>query len=202
MEDLVSQPARFPDKAFWAGRSVLVTGHTGFKGSWLSIWLCQLGAKVAGLSQEPPTIPNLYQEAGLASLIADDRRVDIRDYGALAAAIAECRPSVVFHLAAQSLVRDSYLDPLGTFLTNVLGTAHVLEAARHCAAVQAVVVVTTESVMKIRSLCIVTRKAIGLAGTTPTAAAKPALNWWRHAGVAATKPKRKRVLPAPAPAMS
>lgn len=145
MEDLVSQASpRFPDKAFWAGRSVLVTGHTGFKGAWLSTWLYQLGAKVTGLSLEPPTTPNLYEEIGLAHLIANDIRVDIRDYDALASAFAEYKPSVVFHLAAQSLVRDSYLDPLGTFSTNVLGTAHALEAARHCGAVEAIVVVTTD----------------------------------------------------------
>lgn len=119
-------------------RSVLVTGHTGFKGSWLTAWLERLGANVSGLSIDVPTNPAHFDVLGLSGRI-DDRRIDVRDAGAVAAAIAAIRPNYVFHLAAQPLVRRSYRAPLETFQTNALGTANVLEslrlAGRHCVAV-------------------------------------------------------------------
>jgi CDP-glucose 4,6-dehydratase len=118
------------DREFWNGRRVFLTGHTGFKGAWLSLWLRDLGAKVFGFSLDPPTTPNLFTvarvEDGLTHIHGD-----IRDLTALKAAIATASPDIVMHLAAQSLVRTSYHDPVGTFSTNVLGTVHLLEAVRN-----------------------------------------------------------------------
>ena len=128
---------------FWSGKKVLVTGHTGFKGAWLALWLSLLGARVSGYALQPPSSPSLWAmieaKAGIASTIAD-----IRDLGALAKAIESFQPDIVFHLAAQSLVRPSYDDPVGTYATNVMGTVHLLEAARRTASVRAVVNVTSD----------------------------------------------------------
>ncbi|MDO8291955.1 MAG: CDP-glucose 4,6-dehydratase [Gallionella sp.] len=119
-------------------KTVLVTGHTGFKGAWLTAWLKQLGAKVVGIALDPPTDPSHFAAAHLADGITD-LRIDIRDRAALKDAIVTAQPDFVFHLAAQALVRRSYDDPVETWQTNVLGTLHVLEALRkldkHCAAV-------------------------------------------------------------------
>jgi CDP-glucose 4,6-dehydratase len=127
----------------WNGKRVLITGHTGFKGSWLSLWLQQKGADLAGISLAPPTEVNLFTDArvgdGMRSVTGD-----IRDLSMLKQIFAEHRPEIVFHLAAQSLVRISYQDPLGTYTTNVIGTANVLEAARGVEGLHAVVVVTTD----------------------------------------------------------
>ena len=131
-------------------RSVLVTGHTGFKGGWLSLWLHQLGAEVHGSALDPPTTPSFFEAANVASSLASDTRADLADLARLKDAMAAARPVVVFHLAAQPLVRASYRDPLGTFATNVMGTAHVLEAARSAASVQAVVLITTDKVYQNR----------------------------------------------------
>jgi CDP-glucose 4,6-dehydratase len=128
----------------WRGRRVLLTGHTGFKGSWLCLWLAGQGAEVHGLSLDPPTEPNLFTVAQVAGVLASDCRADIRDFGAVQACFKAARPEVVFHLAAQSLVTDGYDFPLETYAVNVMGTAHVLEAARHCDSVRAVLVVTTD----------------------------------------------------------
>jgi CDP-glucose 4,6-dehydratase len=126
----------------FADRRVLVTGHTGFKGSWLSLWLDELGARVGGLALAPATDPALFTEAGLDRCL-DHHLADIRDAHAVDEIVAATRPEIVFHLAAQSLVRASYTDPLGTYAINVMGTAHVLDAAqRH--GVQAVVIVTSD----------------------------------------------------------
>ncbi|WP_028996361.1 CDP-glucose 4,6-dehydratase [Azohydromonas australica] len=131
------------DAAFWRGRRVLLTGHTGFKGSWLSLWLQSLGAELQGLALEPPTTPSLFQEAGVAQGMASAIG-DIRDYETVRACIAVFRPEVVIHMAAQPLVRLSYSEPVATYATNVMGTVHVLEAARQCGSVRAVVNVTTD----------------------------------------------------------
>lgn len=127
----------------WQGRRVLITGHTGFKGSWLSLWLHQKGADLCGFALPPPTQINLFEDA---SVDRDMRSVigDIRDIDLLKRSFREHRPEVVFHLAAQPLVRSSYEDPLGTYSTNVMGTANVLEAARHTDSVRSIVVVTTD----------------------------------------------------------
>lgn len=130
------------DPAFWRGRSVLVTGHTGFKGSWLSLWLASHGARVTGFSLPPEGNPNLFD-----LVIKDDVRTvsaDVRDLDALRLCVAEARPAVVFHLAAQSLVRRSYRDPVATYAINVMGTVNVLEAVRECPSAEAVVIVTSD----------------------------------------------------------
>jgi CDP-glucose 4,6-dehydratase len=131
---------------FYAGRRVLVTGHTGFKGGWLCAWLKQAGAEVAGLALPPEDgQPSLFEDTGVARGMVS-RLGDIRDLATVEAAFAEARPEIVFHLAAQPLVRRSYRDPVGTFATNVMGTVHVLEAARRCPSVGTVVAVTTDKV--------------------------------------------------------
>ena len=127
-------------------RPVLVTGHTGFKGGWLSLWLATLGARVHGYALAPPTHPNLFDVAGVARVLASDTRADLADLAALTATFERFRPEIVFHLAAQPLVREGYRDPLGTLATNVTGTAHVLEATRAVDSVRAVVVVATYKV--------------------------------------------------------
>jgi CDP-glucose 4,6-dehydratase len=130
-------------RAFWEGRKVFLTGHTGFKGSWLSLWLHRLGAQVSGYSLAPHTSPSLFALAHVDQLV-QSALADIRDYGSLAARLAASAPEVVFHLAAQPLVRRSYADPVETFAVNVIGTAHLLQAVRSVPSVRAVVVVTTD----------------------------------------------------------
>lgn len=125
----------------YEGRRVLVTGHTGFKGSWLALWLHELGASVTGVALPPECQPNHWD---LLELPLDDRRLDIRDIGTLQRVFNEAQPEIVFHLAAQPLVRRSYRNPLETWSTNVMGTANVLEACRHQPEVRAVVVVTSD----------------------------------------------------------
>ncbi|OGS01075.1 MAG: CDP-glucose 4,6-dehydratase, partial [Elusimicrobia bacterium RBG_16_66_12] len=127
---------------FFAGKRVLVTGHTGFKGSWLSLWLHDLGARVIGLALPPEKGPSLYRALGLDSLI-DSRVVDIQDAARTRRAILTARPQIVFHLAAQSLVRRSYREPGRTFATNVLGTLNVIQAAAGAGA-RVVVCATTD----------------------------------------------------------
>ncbi len=133
------------DAAFWAGRRVLVTGHTGFKGAWLALWLRELGAVVSGYALAPDVGDSLFERADLGSKIASTLG-DVRDADAVEAAVRTHAPEVVFHLAAQALVLPSYQTPVETFATNVMGTVHVLEAARTQPSVRAVVVVTTDKV--------------------------------------------------------
>jgi len=132
------------DPLFWQGKKVLVTGHSGFKGSWLCIWLDRLGALVTGLSlQESVSSPHMYSVLGIADLVQDIRG-DISDYNTCLEALKRTEPEIVFHMAAQPLVRLSYLDPLQTYKTNVLGSANILEAIRNCESVITVVVITTD----------------------------------------------------------
>jgi CDP-glucose 4,6-dehydratase len=128
---------------FWADRRVLVTGHTGFKGSWLVLWLQRLGAAVTGFAGPPPTSPAMFELARVGELV-DDLRGDVRDAAAVAAAVARAAPEVVLHLAAQPVVRRAWRHPAETFAINTLGTAHLLEAVREHAPGAAVVVVTSD----------------------------------------------------------
>ncbi len=127
----------------WRGRRVLVTGHTGFKGSWLSLWLDALGAEVTGFALPPPTRPSLFEAARIAELIHHVEG-DVRDAAAVRAVVEHARPEVIFHLAAQPLVRLSYDEPVETYATNVMGTVHLLEAARTVPGVAAIVCVTSD----------------------------------------------------------
>lgn len=127
----------------YAGLRVLLTGHTGFKGSWLALWLREMGAEVMGASLAPPSTPSLYEGLKLDEVI-QGVRLDVTDYTALAGLIDTFKPDIIFHLAAQAIVRTSYESPLATLQTNILGTAHVLEACRHTPSVRAVVVVTSD----------------------------------------------------------
>lgn len=128
---------------FWRGKRVLLTGHTGFKGSWLSLWMQYVGAEIVGYALAAPTNPSLFEVAdvgsGMTSIIGD-----IRDLAKLQSVFAEHKPEIVFHMAAQPLVRHSYIDPVETYATNVMGTVHLLEAVRNTPGVKAVVNITTD----------------------------------------------------------
>ena len=164
MENLVTPLA-------WRGRRVFLTGHTGFKGGWLALWLQQLGASVRGYSLDPPTTPNLFTELRLAELI-EDTRGDLADSAKLTTALQEFSPEIVFHLAAQPLVRRSYIDPVGTYVTNVLGTAHLLEAVRMTPSVKAVVVITTDKCYENREWVWGYREQDPLGGYDPYSSSK------------------------------
>lgn len=131
------------DRSFWQGRHIFLTGHTGFKGSWLSLWLQHLGAHLTGYALDPPTKPSLFEVAGVGSGM-ESITGDIRDLERLAGAMRAADPEIVIHLAAQPLVRNSYLDPVGTYATNIMGTVHVLEVARHTPTVRVVLNVTSD----------------------------------------------------------
>src|SRR4030065_1223463 len=128
---------------FWSGKVVLVTGHTGFKGAWLSLWLKKLGAKVVGYSLPPPTTPSLFLLARVGEVM-ESVEGDIRDLGHLGAVITEHRPDIVIPLAAQALVRYSYRNPVETYATNVMGTVHVMEAVRQSESIRALLNVTSD----------------------------------------------------------
>jgi CDP-glucose 4,6-dehydratase len=128
---------------FWSGRRVLVTGHTGFKGAWLALWLHSLGARVSGLANGVPTEPSLFAIARVAEIV-EHVEADVRDADAVRRVVAERRPEIVIHMAAQSLVRRSFADPLATYATNVMGTINVFEAVRAYGGVEAVVNVTSD----------------------------------------------------------
>lgn len=134
---------------FWQGKKVFLTGHTGFKGAWLSLWLHSLGAQVTGYALEPPTDPSLFELARVGELV-HSVAADVRDLERLKAEMALASPEIVIHMAAQPLVRDSYKIPVETFAINVMGTVHLLEAVRACPGVRAVVNVTTDKVYENR----------------------------------------------------
>lgn len=156
---------------FWSGKRVFLTGHTGFKGSWLSLWLQQLGAELTGYALQPPTLPNLFEKArvgaGMTSIIGD-----IRDGGKLLASVSKAKPDVVIHMAAQPLVRLSYADPVETYSTNVMGTVHLLEAVRVCESVRAVVSVTTDKCYENREWLWPYRENEALGGYDPYSSSK------------------------------
>ncbi|MCQ8180235.1 CDP-glucose 4,6-dehydratase [Methylomonas sp. SURF-1] len=157
---------------FWQGKRVFVTGHTGFKGSWLTMLLHSLGATVYGYALPPATAPALFVEAGVESLLAAHVLADIRDLPALAAALDQARPDIVLHLAAQPLVRYSYREPVETFQVNVLGTVNVLEAVRRQSTVRAVVNVTTDKCYENREWLWPYRENEAMGGRDPYSASK------------------------------
>ena len=165
MEDLVSD-------AFWSGRRVFLTGHTGFKGSWLALWLARMGAKVTGFSL-PAEDPSLFRMAGVADLVTHIEG-DIRDLAAVEAAMAQADPEVVFHLAAQPLVRESYSTPVETFATNVQGTVHVLDACRRMPSLKAIVCVTSDKCYENNEWVWPYREADPMGGHDPYSASKGA----------------------------
>ena len=132
------------NRGFWSGKRVLLTGHTGFKGGWLALWLSELGAHVHGYALQPPTTPSLFETAGVARSVRTSTIADVRDLAAVTAAVQAVKPEIVFHLAAQPLVRESYRSPVETYATNVMGTVHLLEALRSIDGVRTVVNVTTD----------------------------------------------------------
>lgn len=159
------------DRDFWRDRRVLVTGHTGFKGAWLSLWLGRLGAHVTGFALPPATSPNLFTLAGIERRI-ESQLGDVRDPAAVDAVMTRCRPDVVLHLAAQALVRRSYADPVGTYAANVMGTAHVLDAARRASGLRAIVVVTSDKCYENREWCWPYREDEALGGHDPYSSSK------------------------------
>jgi CDP-glucose 4,6-dehydratase len=173
MEDLVMPRQLNPDPSFWAGKRVLVTGHTGFKGAWLTLWLDRLGAKVVGISLPPAITPNMASLAGIDTLI-DSRFTDIRDPDELARQFRSASPEIVLHLAAQALVRTSYRNPLLTFSTNVQGTANLLEAVRLAGTARVVVAVTTDKVYRNIEQYYPYRETDPLGGHDPYSASKAA----------------------------
>jgi CDP-glucose 4,6-dehydratase len=162
MEDVVSP---------WAGCRVFLTGHTGFKGSWLALWLARLGARVRGYALDPATSPNMFSLAGVGAVV-EDVRGDILDFARLRDCLAEFAPQVVFHLAAQPLVRRSYSDPLGTYAANVMGTAHLLQAVREVSGIRAVVCVTTDKCYENREWVWPYRETDPLGGYDPYSSSK------------------------------
>ena len=138
--------------SFWQGKKVLVTGHTGFKGAWLSLWLVQLGAEVTGYALQPPTTPSLFEICSLDTSV-HSYIGDVRDYDNVLRTIKKTRPDVVFHLAAQPLVRESYRNPVETYAINVMGTVNLLEAVRQVETIRAVVNITTDKCYENKEWC-------------------------------------------------
>lgn len=155
------------DGSFWKGRSVFITGHTGFKGSWLSYILTSLGAKVTGYSLNPPTTPSLFEEAGLAEILHSSVIGDIRDRDSLTSAVRSAKASVCFHLAAQPIVLSSYQDPVYTFDVNVTGTAAFLDAVRACPEVRSTIVITSDKCYENKEWCWSYRESDTLGGYDP-----------------------------------
>jgi CDP-glucose 4,6-dehydratase len=160
------------NREFWRGRSVFLTGHTGFKGGWLALWLADAGALVHGYALEPQTRPSFFEVCELKSRLASHRIADIRDGLAVASALAEAQPEFVFHLAAQSLVLAGYDDPVGTYATNVMGTVNLLEAVRHVSGLKAVVNVTSDKCYENREWVHAYREFEPLGGADPYSSSK------------------------------
>lgn len=156
---------------FWKGRSVLITGNTGFKGTWLSFWLTHMGANVTGMSLPPDKDPG-HSALSIANALVKTEFVDIRDADAVRAGFDAVRPNIVFHMAAQALVRPSYQDPVGTYATNVMGTVHVLEAIRQQGATEALVVVTSDKCYENREWHWAYREDEAMGGYDPYSSSK------------------------------
>jgi CDP-glucose 4,6-dehydratase len=166
-----TNPVRSPDPAFWRGRRVLVTGHTGFKGTWLSLWLQVLGAEVVGLALDPPTTPSVFVATGAGDGMRSVHG-DVRDGPVVDRVLGDHQPEVVLHLAAQSLVRRSYAEPLETLTTNAVGTATVLDAVRRHPCARAVVCVTSDKCYENREWVWPYREGEELGGHDPYSASK------------------------------
>jgi CDP-glucose 4,6-dehydratase len=161
------------DRNFWTGKRVLLTGHTGFKGSWASLWLSRLGAEVTGFSLAPDTNPNLFSLASVERAVRSHIG-DLRDGDAVRRAVGEADPQIVIHMAAQPLVRRSYVDPVGTFDVNVMGTVNLLDALRGRDALETVLVVTTDKVYENAETGAAFKETDPLGGYDPYAASKAA----------------------------
>lgn len=173
MEKVVEPISASASRAFWKGKRVLVTGHTGFKGGWLTLWLHALGAQVSGVGLAPNTQPSLFLLANIQSR-CQSHICDIREAGALALLIKSIRPEIVLHLAAQPLVRISYQQPLETFAINVMGTAHVLDSLRGLDCVRCAVMVTTDKVYRNHETLRAYSELDALGGHDPYSASKAA----------------------------
>ena len=174
MEDLEIIVHEIIKKDFWNGKRVLLTGHTGFKGSWLALWLSELGAEITGIALEPDITPNLFNQLDLVQKLEGHYICDVRDAESIRQAVISCQPQVVFHLAAQPLVRVSYKDPIGTWETNVQGSLHVLEALKSLQSQCSVVMVTTDKVYENQEWDYGYREGDRLGGHDPYSASKAA----------------------------
>lgn len=166
MESVVTDRA-----TFWKDKRVLVTGHTGFKGGWLSLWLQAMGAEVTGYALDPPTRPGLFERARIAEGMTSING-DVRDLDRLRAVMQEHRPEVIFHLAAQAIVREAYQDPVETYSTNVMGTVHMLEAARQTDSVRAIVSITSDKCYENKEWVWGYRETDALGGRDPYSSSK------------------------------
>jgi CDP-glucose 4,6-dehydratase len=188
-----------PNSQFWRGKRVFLTGHSGFKGTWLSIWLHRLGAEVMGFSLPPDTQPSLSLLAGLDTVIQNVQG-DIRDAARLSAAVQAFAPDVVMHLAAQALVKRSYREPVLTFETNVMGTLHLMEAVRRAPPVRSVVIVTTDKCYENREWLWAYREIDALGGYDPYSSSKAcaelAVAAWRRSYFSATEDQPVRIASA------
>ncbi len=160
------------NRAFWRGKNVFLTGHTGFKGGWLALWLLDMGAKVHGYALAPPTDPSLFAACGFRADLESSTIADILDVQALTNAVRRANPDIIFHMAAQPLVRQGYAQPLETFSVNVMGTAHVLEAARQAGKLKAIVNVTTDKCYENREWVWPYRENEALGGYDPYSSSK------------------------------
>lgn len=160
------------NRDFWRGKRVFLTGHTGFKGGWLALWLADMGAEVHGYALQPPTEPNFFTAAGVQARLATHTLADIRDFDALARAMQAARPDVVLHLAAQPLVRYSYAAPVETYAVNVMGTINLLEAVRQSPGVKAVVNITTDKCYENREWVWPYRENEAMGGADPYSSSK------------------------------
>jgi CDP-glucose 4,6-dehydratase len=163
--------ARLMNPDFWKAKRVFLTGHTGFKGAWLSLWLRRLGATVCGYALEPPTEPNLFTLAGVAGDV-ESHIGDVRDLAALTAAMRTFAPEIVFHMAAQPIVRDSYRIPVETYEVNVMGTVNLLEAVRCTPGVKGTVIVTSDKCYQNREIIWPYRESDALGGNDPYSSSK------------------------------
>ncbi len=160
------------NQSFWKGKRVLLTGHTGFKGSWLSLWLQSVGAEVHGYALAPSTTPNLFTLANVKKGMASHLEADIRDIRKLSDLVFQVNPEIVFHMAAQPLVRYSYAEPVETYAVNVMGTVNLLESLRHLSGVKAVVNVTTDKCYENREWSLAYREDDALGGYDPYSSSK------------------------------